>query len=128
MVFSLALGLTVVCASWVIYLVAVAIYRGQPVQLIDKLYGTRSLTLAVVFSPLARFPGPKLAALTTWYQAYFDIWLGGQFFKEIDRLHEEYGRLPSMQKIDLLEFNKCGRPYRAHQSSRDPHQRPLLHR
>ncbi|KAI9846675.1 MAG: hypothetical protein M1837_003730 [Sclerophora amabilis] len=39
------------------------------------------------FSPLAKFPGPKLAALTRWYEAWFDIVKGGRYTFKIRELH-----------------------------------------
>lgn len=42
--------------------------------------------------PLARFPGPKLAAISRWYEAYYDVVLGGQYTAKIAELHGEYGR------------------------------------
>lgn len=43
------------------------------------------------FSPLARFPGPKLAAISGWYEFYFDYWKQGKYIFEIERLHQVYG-------------------------------------
>ncbi|KAK0633645.1 cytochrome P450 [Immersiella caudata] len=43
------------------------------------------------FSPIAHIPGPRLAALTWWYEFYFDIILGGQYVFKMKELHEEYG-------------------------------------
>lgn len=44
-------------------------------------------------SPLAKFPGPKLAAATQYYEIYYDIISGGggNFTRQIKKMHEKYG-------------------------------------
>ena len=62
-------------------------------------YGVIALTLyniilivyRLYFSPIARLPGPKLAAATHWVELYYDIIRGGQFTYQIERWHEKYG-------------------------------------
>ena len=45
----------------------------------------------LILSPLAGIPGPKLAALTSWYEFYYDVIKPGKFVWKIKDLHEEYG-------------------------------------
>lgn len=47
----------------------------------------------VYFHPLSQFPGPRLAAVTRWYEFYFDIIKGGIFSKQFPALHQKYGTL-----------------------------------
>ena len=43
--------------------------------------------------PLARFPGPKLAAASRWYEAYYDVVQNGQYYAKIVEMHKKYGML-----------------------------------
>lgn len=57
------------------------------------LYQAANLIYRLCFHPLAKFPGPKIAAATKWYEAYFDLrpHRPGTFFRELERLHNLYG-------------------------------------
>jgi hypothetical protein len=64
-----------------------AIYAG-----ISALLYTVTLVVYRVFlHPLAKFPGPKLAAATLWYEFYYDVVKRGQYTFKIKELHERYG-------------------------------------
>ena len=43
-------------------------------------------------SPIARFPGPKITAISGWCEAYYDIVKGGQFSNQVQKWHERYGK------------------------------------
>ena len=57
------------------------------------LYGVVLSVYRLYFHPLAKFPGPKLAAATGWYEFYYEIIQPGSFLWEIKRLHEVYGKI-----------------------------------
>ncbi|KAF3761239.1 cytochrome P450 [Cryphonectria parasitica EP155] len=43
------------------------------------------------FHRLCQVPGPRLAAITGWYEFYQDVILDGNYVKEYPKLHEKYG-------------------------------------
>ncbi|KAK1965151.1 benzoate 4-monooxygenase cytochrome P450 [Colletotrichum sublineola] len=68
---------------WIAYRIAIALYNVSP------------------FHPLARFPGPKIAAGTYLYEAYYDWWLLGRYGKVIARMHERYGPIVRINPDEL---------------------------
>ncbi|KAK3391156.1 cytochrome P450 [Podospora didyma] len=51
--------------------------------------------------PLARFPGPKLAAISRWYEGYYDVIKGGKYTPKIAELHKEYGPIVRISPHEL---------------------------
>ncbi|KAF6235537.1 hypothetical protein HO173_006220 [Letharia columbiana] len=47
----------------------------------------------VTFHPLATFPGPKLAALTSLYGASYDLLPDRSYCKQFPALHDTYGHM-----------------------------------
>jgi hypothetical protein len=54
-------------------------------------YLTALVLYRLYLSPLARFPGPRLAAATAWYEFYYDAICHGKYTFEIARMHQQYG-------------------------------------
>ncbi|KUJ11165.1 cytochrome P450 [Mollisia scopiformis] len=53
------------------------------------------------FSPISHIPGPKLAAASWWYEFYFQVIKGGQYFKKIAKLHEQYSPIVRITPLEV---------------------------
>ncbi|KAI0534564.1 putative cytochrome P450 [Xylaria digitata] len=53
------------------------------------LYHVCIIIYRIFFSNVAKFPGPKLAAATSWYEAFFDL-RSSNFPDVLERLHDKY--------------------------------------
>lgn len=45
------------------------------------------------WSPIAKFPGSKLAAVTLWYEFYYDVIQRGRYTSKIAEMHKQYGEM-----------------------------------
>ncbi|KAJ5740178.1 cytochrome P450 [Penicillium malachiteum] len=59
------------------------------------------------FHPLSSIPGPRLAALTWWYEFYYDAIKPGQYIFKIQDLHKEYGPILRITP-DEIHINDVG--------------------
>ena len=60
------------------------------------IYACVTMLYRLCFSPLAGFPGPKIAAATGWYEFYFDVIKRGKYFYEIEKMHRQYGIMETL--------------------------------
>ncbi|KAL2151657.1 hypothetical protein VTH82DRAFT_6755 [Thermothelomyces myriococcoides] len=82
-------GLATLVLLWVAYQIALMLYNISP------------------FHPLSRFPGPKIAAASYLYEAYYDWILVGRYGKVIKRMHDKYGPIVRINPDEL----HCSDPY-----------------
>ncbi|KAL8851803.1 MAG: hypothetical protein Q9221_003317 [Calogaya cf. arnoldii] len=78
-------SLVLFSSIFIVYNIALVIYR-------------------LYFSPLAKFPGPKLAAATLWYEYYYDVVQRGRYTWKIAELHAQYGPLLPYQPRLISEL------------------------
>ena len=57
----------------------------------------------ITLHPLANFPGPKLAAISRFYEAYYDVILNGQYTFKIKQLHKKYGTILPLVVEDVTD-------------------------
>lgn len=63
----------------------------QTVLLLSSVLIIAEAIRRLFFHPLAHIPGPRLAALTWWYEFYFDAVQPGKYVFKIQELHKQYG-------------------------------------
>ena len=51
--------------------------------------------------PLSKFPGPRIAALTQWYEFYYDVFLQGSYTNRIRDMHAKYGPIVRISPFEL---------------------------
>ena len=59
------------------------------------LYSIYGIIYRLYQSPIAKFPGRKLAAVTFWYEFYYDVIKRGDYVWEIQKMHDRYGATSS---------------------------------
>ena len=45
------------------------------------------------FHPLRKIPGPRIAAMTSFYDFWYDVVKGGTYLWEIGKMHDIYGKI-----------------------------------
>ena len=73
---------TGLCLAAVVYALTLCIYR-------------------LKLHPLAKFPGPKIAAATFWWEFYHDVGRGGQYIFKIRDMHRKYGPIVRITPDEL---------------------------
>ncbi|PYI31075.1 cytochrome P450, partial [Aspergillus indologenus CBS 114.80] len=82
---------------WILETTAIVLLLWTAVEAIRRLY----------FHPIAHIPGPRLAALTWWYEFYFDAIRPGQYVFKIQELHKQYGPIIRVTP-DEIHINDVG--------------------
>ncbi|GFN11072.1 cytochrome P450 [Aspergillus tubingensis] len=75
--------------------------------LLSVLWTASEAIRRLYFHPLAHIPGPRLAALTWWYEFYFDVIQPGQYVFKIQELHTRYGPIIRITP-DEVHINDVG--------------------
>ncbi|KAH7028240.1 putative cytochrome P450 [Macrophomina phaseolina] len=88
------------------------------------LYYVCLATYRLFLSPAAKFPGPRLAALTRFYEYYYDGVRRGQFVWKVKELHEKYGPVVRIGPYELHvsdpAFISTLYPSTGHKRNKDP--------
>jgi hypothetical protein len=59
--------------------------------LLILVYLIYTVLFRLYLSPIAQIPGPKVAALTWWYEYYHDVVTYGKYIWKVQEFHQQYG-------------------------------------
>ncbi|KAL5003669.1 cytochrome P450 [Aspergillus recurvatus] len=85
----LSLNLPLALAIWAVLSVLILLY---------------ALYLAItrlLLSPICHIPGPTFAALSFWPEFYYDVVQRGQYFRQIDKMHQTYGPIVRINPFEI---------------------------
>lgn len=66
------------------------------------LYTVYGAVYRLYLSPIAKFPGPRFAALTFWNEFWYDVVCGGRYTWKIAEYHERYGECEVDAELRIL--------------------------
>jgi hypothetical protein len=78
----------------------------KPVSLALIAFVTFKWLYRLYFHPLAKFPGPRLAAITHLYEGYYDVVHKGAYIFEVGKMHEKYSKCWLWQDARVLFTNQ----------------------
>lgn len=64
------------------------------------LYAFGLTVYRLFLSPLAKFPGPRLAALTRKYESYYEAVQNYEYLWKIKQMHQKYGKFERVQNLE----------------------------
>ena len=73
----------------------------QVIGAVIAVYTLYGAIYRMYLSPVASFPGPRLAALTFWYEFYYDVIKHGRYTWKIGELHTLYGPIVRINPYEI---------------------------
>ena len=58
------------------------------------------IVFRLFFHRLSSFPGPRLAAVSSYYRTYYEILKGGAMLDQINHLHSTYGAFRALSSAE----------------------------
>jgi hypothetical protein len=118
----MAFGMPITVVQLAILAIALSLVSTQQILSLDDQQANKLQSQASSFvihrlylHPLSKYPGPKLAAISDWYVAYFAS--GGQMHWKIHAWHQKYGEFvqqcpPFVRPSKLTAPPRPGSPHR----------------